>query len=295
MFRTTLLIAATLFFSIGSTAQNFQNAGEYIDYIGKTNEALSEKYISYLSGVSHGKSVRKVEKRRQEVLNSIYEARTNMQGLPPFQGDRSLKDSTVTYYKILVNIFNEDYGKIVDMEEIAEQSYDAMEAYMLAQKKANEKLQQAAKAQAETEKKFADKHNVNLIQTETTISAKMKLADAIMSHHDEVYLIFFKAYKQEAYLLEAGRKKDIVSIEQNRNALDQLSADGLEKLKHVKAYNNDPSLIVACRSVLIFYKEEAAKSKIMTDFLMKEENFNKIKKSFESLPANRRTQQDINK
>jgi len=37
------------------------------------------------------------------------------------------------------------------------------------------------------------------------------------------------------------------------------------------------------------------KSKIITDFLLKEENFGKIKKSFNSLPASRRTQQDIDK
>ena len=293
MFKPKLLFISFVIFSLQSIAQNFQNAGDYISYIVKANDVLAEKYISYLSGVSHGKSARKVEKRRQEVLNSIYEARANMQGLPPFQGDRSLKDSTVAYYKILVSVFNEDYGKIVDMEEIAEQSYDAMEAYMLAKKKANEKLEQAAKSQHDTQKEFADRHNVKLIEEQTTIGTKIKLADAIMGHYDEVYLIFFKSYKQEGYLLEATKKKDIVSIEQNISALQKFAEEGLEKLKQVKAYNSDPTLIVACRGLLSFYKEEAEKSKIVTDFLLKEENFNKIKKSFESQPASRRTQQDI--
>ncbi len=279
--------------SIRIIAQPFQNAGEYIGYIGKTNDAMSEKYISYMSGVSHGKSARKVEKRRQEVLNAIYDARANVQGLAPFQGDRSLKDSTVAYYKILVNVFNEDYGKIVNMEEIAEQSYDAMEAYLLAQKKAHEKLEQAATAWFETQKKFAANHNVNLIEDKSILAEKMKIADAVMSHYHEVYLIFFKSYKQEAYLLDAANRKDIVSIEQNINALKKFSEDGIEKLKSLKGYNNDPSLIMACRNILYFYKDEAAKGATITDFLLKEENFGKIKKSFDAKSSAKRTQQDV--
>jgi hypothetical protein len=49
-------------------------------------------------------------------------------GIAPWKGDRSFRDTTVAYLKLLYIVFNEDYGKIVNMEEIAEQSYDAMEA-----------------------------------------------------------------------------------------------------------------------------------------------------------------------
>ena len=128
-------------------AQDFQNAGDYISYINKANEALTVKYLTYLSAVSHGKSARKVEKRRQEVVGAISDTRFNIAGMPPYKGDRTLKDTTVAYIKILYNVFNEDYGKIVNMEEIAEQSYDAMEAYLLAQDKAQEKLEQASERQ----------------------------------------------------------------------------------------------------------------------------------------------------
>ena len=135
-----------------------------MEHIGKANQALTEKYLVYLSGMSHGKSARKVEKRRLEVVNAISDTRYNIMGMPPYKGDRTLKDTTVAYLKILNSVFNEDYGKIVNMEEIAEQSYDLMEAYMLAQEKANEKLQQASVRQGEMQKQFAEKHNINLIE-----------------------------------------------------------------------------------------------------------------------------------
>jgi hypothetical protein len=109
-------------------AQSFETAVQYLDYINKANSDLTVKYLVYLSAVSHGKSARKVEKRRIEVVNAINDTRYNIMGIAPWKGDRSFRDTTVAYLKLLYIVFNEDYGKIVNMEEIAEQSYDAMEA-----------------------------------------------------------------------------------------------------------------------------------------------------------------------
>ena len=53
------------------------------------------------------------------------------------------------------------------------------------------------------------------------------------------------------------------------------------------------SLIVACRNMLNFYKDEAKEGSAFTDFFLKEENFAKLKKQFDSKPGSKRTQQDI--
>ncbi len=288
-FRNFLLLLLLSVFGYQANAQVFENAGQYIDYINKANDALTQKYVSYLSGVSHGKSARKVEKRRQELLTAISNTRFDIMGMPPYKGDRTLKDTTVAYLKILNSVFNEDYSKIVNMEEIAEQSYDAMEAYMLAQEKANEKLQQASEKQNEVQKKFAQKNNVNLVDGESVAGAKMKVASAVMKSYDQVYLLFFKSYKQEAYLMEAINQKKINAIEQNLSSLENFSEQGLEKLKSVDGYMNDGSLIIACRNLLNFYKDEAKQGAAFTDFFLKEENFNKQKKKFD---ASRRTKED---
>ncbi len=283
----------SLFSSNDIMAQQFENVGDYMSYISKANQDITAIYLSYLSAVGHNKSARKVEKRRQEVLTSISDTRFKIQGMQPWKGDRSYRDTTVGYIKLLYNVFNEDYGKIVNMEEIAEQSYDAMEAYMLAQEIAQEKLHEAAQKQNEMQKKFAAKYDVKLTNEETELEIKSKQASELMKHYDEVYLIFFKPYKQEAYLMEAVDKKNIIAIEQNKNSLQKFAGDGLEKLKSMKGYNNDPSLIVACRQAMNFYKTEASKMQMATDFFLKEENFNKLKKNFDSKPALKRTQQDI--
>jgi hypothetical protein len=292
--KKLLIITVCLTSFAGSSfTQVYENAGDYLSFIGKKSEQLSATYLAYLSAVSHGKSARKVEKRRADVVNAISTTKYEIMGMPPWKGDKSLKDTTVAYLKILNIVFNEDYGKIVNMEEIAEQSYDAMEAYLLAQEKAYEKLDEAGKKQHDMQKVFAGKYNINLIESESELEAKSKAAQLVMEHCNRVYLIFFKCYKQEAYLMDAIDKKNIVAIEQNINSLEKFANEGIEKLHSIKGYNNDGSLIVACRNLMNYYKAEAKKRPDITEFILKEEEFIKIKKQFDAKPSGKRTQQDV--
>lgn len=292
--KCAALTLAASSFALQVHAQAFENPGEYMSHISKANEKVSSMYLSYLSAVGHNKSARKVEKRRQEVIETIFNTRMDIQGMPPWKGDRSYRDTTVAYLKLMYSVFNEDYAKIVNMEEIAEQSYDGMEAYMLAQEKANEKLHEASERQQRTQKEFGSKYNITILENTSELEAKSKTAGELMKHYGEVYLIFFKAHKQEAYLIDAMSRKNLTAIEQNKNALISASEEGLQKLKKLKGFNSDPKLILACTQALKFYKDEAEKLQFATDFVMKEESFAKMKKSFDSKPASQRTQADVN-
>lgn len=293
-------VATTLFIGVvfllipahKAKAQAFEDAGQYMGYIADANEKLSAVYLSYMSAVAH-KNARKQEKRRQDVVSAIFNTREKIMGMPPWKGDRSYKDTSVAYLKILNTVFNEDYAKIVNMEEIAEQSYDAMEAYMLAEEKAWAKLADAGERQSRVSKEFAERHNVKLINVETEVGRKSKVAGDLNKHYNEVYLIFFRPYKQEMYLLDALEKGNVIAIEQNINSLEKFAKEGLEKLKKLKGFNNDPSLIEACREAIVFYADAASQSKSLSDFFLKKENFDKVQKKFESKRKNDRTQADI--
>lgn len=289
-FLAFIFLAITPFGKI--KAQAFEDAGQYMHYISEANEKLSAVYLSYMSSVAH-QNARKQEKRRQDVVSAIFNTREKIMGMPPWKGDRSYKDTAVAYLKILNTVFNEDYAKIVNMEEIAEQSYDAMEAYLLAEEKAWAKLDDAAERLSKTSKEFAAKNNVTLIDTETEVGRKSKIAGDLNKHYNDVYLIFFKPYKQEMYLIEAIEKGNVIAIEQNNNSLEKFAKEGMEKLKDMKGFNNDPTLVNACREAMNFYMSEASQTKNMSDFFLKRENFEKIKKKFETKRNNDRTQKDI--
>ncbi|MCC6369619.1 MAG: hypothetical protein IT236_01300, partial [Bacteroidia bacterium] len=120
------------------------------------------------------------------------------------------------------------------------------------------------------------------------------IAGKVYDHDNEVYLIFFKSYKQEAYVLNAMEKNDVNGIEQNKNALVKTSAEGLEKLKAVVAYQNDQTILKTCKQMLEFYKEEAEKKlNTVSTFYVAKDSFEKIKTGFDAKSANKRTQSDV--
>ena len=267
---------------------------EYMNYLGTLETEMAKDYLNYMSAMAHTNSARKLEKRRQEVLTGIREGQKKVAQLKPFNNDPRLREAYRKYLAILLAVMNEDYGKIVDMEEIAEQSYDKMEAWLLAQEKAREKLHAATDSVRISYKKFADINNVRLIETESKVSKKLETTSTVMTYYNKVYLIHFKVYKQEGYTIAALNTGDVNGIEQNRSAQVSYAEEGLEKLKDIQAFEGDFSLVTACRKMLEFQKTEA-ETRIagLTDYLIKKEEFTRFKRAYDSKPQSQRTRGDV--
>ena len=143
-------------------------------------------------------------------------------------------------------------------------------------------------------KAFAEKHGVTLIESKDQLGKKMEIASEVIKYYNQIYLVFFKSYKQEAYMLDAVQKADVNGVEQNKTSLNQFAKEGLEKLKEFKPYNNDGSIIAACNELLKFYvMETEEKISSITDFLIKKENFDKKNAAFQAKKEKDRTQADI--
>lgn len=280
--KQLITLTAFLFLSIVGIAQNFDNAGEYMSYIGKQQENISKKFLSYTSASAHGKREKKVEALRNKLINEVEESRMNISGMPSFKNDKAYRDTAVSFMKLYYRVLNDDYSKIVNMEEIAEQSYDAMEAYLLLQEKVNEKLQEGNEKMKLAEAAFAAKNNINLVKGESELGDMMEQVHQLNVYYHQIYLLFFRPYKQEAYLLEAISKGNITGIEQNKNALLKYAQEGLDKLNGIKAFQGDNSMIAACKTMLSFYvKEVNDKMESISDYFLTKERFDKIKKEFE--------------
>lgn len=292
--RQSLLTLFALFLLVGDlVAQEKSPALIYLDEIGNQFTMVSNDMMSYTSAVSHGKSARKIEKRRAEVMQSLRDAVTNVKRLKPFQKDASLRDSVVSYFQLSALVLKEDYGKIVNLEEVAEQSYDAMEAYMLTKELADQKLHEAfVKAEAEY-REFASKNNIKLVESSSKLSKKLEETEKVMKYYNRLYLIFFKSYKDESYYMKALEKADLGALEQTKSALLASSTEGLKKASPIQPYNGDKSLKVACDRLLEFYKYEVAKTGEITDFFLKKDNFEKLKKAFDTKRPADRTKEDI--
>ncbi len=276
-------------------AQNTKEAVVYLSTITENERQISKRFISFTSTLVHDNSAKKVEFRRKNLIKSVEESRNKIAAMPCFANDCALRDSLVSFLKLQYYVLNSDYDKILNMEEIAEESYDNMEAYMNARSKANELIQHGGEVIDEIYKVFARQHNILLSDREDKISMQIDKINKVFKHYDCVYLIFFKVNKQEAYMINSMNKKDFSGIEQNRKALISVANEGLAKLDTVKAFLNDKSLILACLRAIKFYKTEAIdKTPGLIDFLMKNENFEKVKKTFDDKEPSSRTQDEIN-
>ncbi len=279
----------------GAANSYAQTAVEYMNVFTAEYGKIQQDMWDYTSSVSHGKSARKVEKRRGELIQTSNAALGKAKSAKGFNGSTQFRDSVIEYFRISNLVLKEDYAKIVDMEAVSEESYDAMEAYMLARERANDKLVAASEMISREQKAFAASNNINLISSEDALDKKMAIAGEVYDTYNEIYLLFFKSFKQEVYLTDAITRQDINAIEQNRNALIATAEEGLKKLEAVKPYKNDKSMVEATKKLLNFYIEEG-KNDIpkMADYFMKTENFNKVKKAFDEIPEKKRTQTDVN-
>ena len=281
--KQLFFISVTLFcLQLAATAQDYDNPVEYMNAMSKQHENISKKFMAYVSASAHGKKEKKVEALRAKLLDEVQEAKMNISGLPSFKGDKSYRDSTVNFMKLYYNVLNEDYSKIINMEEIAEQSYDAMEAYMMAQELVSKKLDEGNEKMRLANEVFAAKNNITLTKDNSELGEKLKQVHEVNTYHTALYLIFFKAYKQEGYLVEAVSKNNITAIEQNKNSLLRYAQEGLEKLKAIKAFQGDGSLLNACKTVMNFYvKEVNVSMSTISEFYLIKERFATIKKEFE--------------
>ncbi|HXB09485.1 MAG TPA: hypothetical protein VNW04_20305 [Puia sp.] len=292
--RFTLLpLMGLLFFSSVAFSQDMDNPGTYMTALTKARGDMDAKYMAYMSAVAHGRRAKKVEKLRQEVLDNITESRYKTTDVPVYKGDNSLRQASIDYIKLIYIVFSEDYKKIVDVEELAEQSVDEMQAYLLLEDKVNQKLHEAYDNLDKAEKAFAAKYNVTLTAEESPLGQKLVTADKLNKHINAVYLCFFKCNWEDNQLVKAMNDKKVNDMEQARSALSSYVAEGLKGLDTIKPFEGDPSMIVSCRRALQFYQQEAEKEvPKLTDFYVKQEEFDKQKKAMES-KGNSRTKEDV--
>jgi len=288
--KAILLTTSLLFTALCTYAQA---PVEYMNQFTNEYSVIQQDMWDYTRTVSRGRSAKKVEKRRMELINTVESALKKAERANDYKGDTDFRDAVIEYFNIIDIVLKEDYEKIVDMEEIAEQSYDAMEAYMMARDAASDKQTDAAKMVNEAQEKFAGEFDIELISSEDKLDEKMKVAGEVYDHYNEVYLIFFRSHKQEAYLLDAMASQDISAIEQNGEALMSVVEEDMEKLKSMSGYANDDAMIDVTKELFKFFLEEAGEVQLTVDFFLKKERFAKIKESFDQIKEKNRTQENV--
>ncbi|MCB9257384.1 MAG: hypothetical protein H6579_09660 [Chitinophagales bacterium] len=285
----TLVISLVFTFS---QAQSYDSPVEYMSFFNNEYNIISKETWDYTSAIARGKKARKIETQRNELLLAIKQAEIKIGKVKDYEGDIALRDKVLEYLSLSYVVLKEDYDKILDMEEIAEQSYDLMEAYMLAKDEAGKKLEQAHNLVSEEQKRFAKEHNVTLTEASSELEEKLLAADEVFNYYNQLYLVFFKSFKNDAYLSDAMAKLDLLAIEQNLENAKTIAEEGTGKLKEFGAFNSDNSLKDACQKLLDFYTKDA-KENLSSKLILLQEKYEAKNKIMQSKKKSEITQQDV--
>ncbi len=125
---------------------------------------------------------------------------------------------------------------------------------------------------------------------------KMTTAGYVNQYCDKLYILFFKCNWEDGQLFNALNSHKINDAEQARNSLISFADEGLTALKSdsLRDLKGNSGLSNGCRQALDFYSR-MAKNDIpkLTDFYLRQENFDKIKKTMEAKGSDR-TKDDVN-
>ncbi len=287
-----LIISSAIFEN--SFAQDMSNPGTYMTAISNAQAEMDQKYMAYMSAAAHSRKARKIDKLRTQALESIDNSRFKTIDLPKYNGDNTLRQSSIDYIKLCYNVFNDDYAKIINMEDIAEQSFDEMQAYLLLQEKTDEKINEATAKMSAASKEFAEKYGVKIIEDKNELGEKLAVAGKLNKYKNDVYLVFFKCYWQDGEIVKAMNLGKITEAEQGRNSLIRYVNEGMVALDTLKNFEGDPSLASTCKKTLAFYKKTAENDlPKQMDYFLKKENFEKVKKAFDAKSQSERTKKDV--
>lgn len=285
--RKKLLFAFLLITPFTISAQDFKTPVEYLNFIGKETDEIAANTWKYTKAVAHSKRARKIDSTRKELLKSIQSATKKIEvAKAGYKGDTEYRDQLLAYLSISEKFINDEYDKIINMQEVAEQSYDYMEAYITARDLVNEKINTEVEKLNANQKAFAGKYNIEITEDKSKLAQNMEISNQVFKQQSDMYLLFFKVYITDDNMMKAIEAKDLNSIQQNASALEQYANEGLEKLKTFKSYKNDPLLVNATKKVLEFYKKEAVEfAPEIVNFMMMNQKVSETEKSLKSKSA----------
>jgi hypothetical protein len=293
--KSKYFIIAFFCINFSLSAQEFKTPVDYLNFINKEQNSISKSTWKYTSAVAHSKSARKIDNTRKQLIKSIQTAKKKISTLNKgYNGDLEYQNQVIQYFDFCEKNLNEEYDKIINMQEVAEKSYDAMEAYLMARDLVNEKLDSENEKAKNAFHSFALKYKITITDEESDLGKKIKASGEVFDYHTVIYLVFFKANFTDLTLSNAIESKDLSAIQQNANTLIQYSNEGLEKLKTIAPYKGDSSMLTATKKTLEFYKKQAETfvPKIV-DFYMFNDKFENAKNSMESKSKKDITKEEI--
>ncbi|MBN2893319.1 MAG: hypothetical protein JXL97_15715 [Bacteroidales bacterium] len=291
------ILLITLIVILGITtvkSQDFTSATGYLGFIIEKQKIIAENMWAYVKANAHTNSEKKVERKKSDLIATIDRAGSEIRLMPAFQGEVTLRDSMVKYLETSKKMLNGEFAEIELLEANANTSYELMKIYLQKVSDANEKYAIKNEMISDQINKFAEEHNIELIKSSSELTANLKISNIVYKYYNSIYLIYFRGYIEDSFIIDAINSGDTTAIKQRMDSLIIAYKYGEVDLKAIAGYNGDYSLKFACQKALSHYQKVATilLPKIL-DYYKAENELNAEKKRFEAIPEKKRTQQDV--
>lgn len=277
----SILLFLLVFFCVPNYAFSQNKSLKYMKEIQSILNDSKKEVFQYLKVIVKGRNIKKVESKREKLIDKIDSEHEKFLKIE----ESKLKQSGLQYLSTLKIVLTDDYAKIMDIEEIAEQSYDNMEAYFTMQEKANEKLHEAWDNFDTAFHRYARANDIKIIESEPDKkSQKIRKMSETLKYSNHIYLIYLKCHYQEKYMLQSMAAEDINAMSQNMDAQKTLLKSSIDKVGALKPFDHDSRMIHATKYLFKFYKDEVEKDFVaIQDFFILKSKYNAAKKNHESL------------
>ena len=274
-----------LMFSAITIAQELRTPNAYFSYIGVEKERICKSIWNYnLTLVANRKNNNysgELKKSLEADINIALEKIALLKN--GFNGDLEYKNNFLEYLNICQKQIALHFENISGLKELNNQTYEAMEKYMLERNFINKNIKYQSEILNQNQLDFAKKYKLNFKESKNELSNKMKIAVEVFDNHSALYLIYFKVYVTEAHLRNAIKDKKIDEIKSISAELLNYGNEGLMKLKNIKSYQNDLSLVNATEVTINFAikQTEDFVPKVL-NYLSENEKFTAFKNSVNS-------------
>ncbi|MBC7642913.1 MAG: hypothetical protein H7174_11335 [Flavobacterium sp.] len=273
MKKTVYLIL--LCFITKLNAQNFSKPNDYLSYLGKETESLTNLIWQYTSAIAHSRNIEFLDQQRLNLLNDCQKVTKKITDLENgFKGDVEYKNQLLDYLLLIDSNINSEFEKASEIQK-GVKTFEQVETYTLNRNLANEKIKDEVEKLNAYQKVFADKYNINITENKNPISQKMKISNEVFDYHTRLYLIFLKINIAESNFIDAISKYDLTATENSLKILEQFNNEGFMKLKKTDSFKNDEILFDKTKNFLEYIKKE------INEFGATATSYIKIKQNFE--------------
>lgn len=252
------------------SAQEFSTPVQYFDYLNNQHNQLVAKNLEYVQYSVHSEDVAEVESKRLEVLDQLGKAILKVGTLPPYKEDDSMRKELLTVLKMYMESFEIEFTEINILKSESSESYEAMQKYLDAQDMAEKKLAKAADQYQESQREFAQRHNIRLLEAEE--NSEINQINKVNAYYRVIFMKYFRISKLNAAFTDAMNNKDADNMHKSRLQLLDAAKEELKKLKLFPDYNGDTQFRDAGIAYISFHKELAEKDFMTMIEIMRKEN-----------------------